>query len=493
VLSGLITSAVTDGRGHSRSHSALSREPFAAAIAALASASEVHYRSDVTDVGEVDARATSNGELVATVTTDGQAYSLLKVGGKLYLRPPDSGLPGVTNPAQTAALKNKWLTGGIIEAPLASLATQFLPPQRLASLLAGGLVTAEAASAAPIAGVRVLAAQTRFGVLYVTEERPYRVVRLAPAVTPSLTPPERHASYSPTASPAPKGGTDFPADGPADTASTYRTLQTYVRQLSTAVNSDLHFNLQGSGNLQCSGAGCTVSVVVTNSISTTSPDVSITGSQITAQLSATVTVGGEPAGGCTSSGSLPVNRAGTISCVDPAAGPVFTSVQAAKKAAAEAQSAAQGGVLVPYYIPFAGQYYVYATAQVDTTKLVKDIDREADESARTYKAPPRGATDRLLRNGFDPVEFPGDPTSNTYPDGKAYFGLEDRGLTIALDYASRGAYDSQVIKVEIPRAEFELYFGRYVQAYDGVPRAEVAIPNTEFGALNRYPRSRVTS
>lgn len=61
---------------------------------------------------------------------------------------------------------------------------------------------------------------------------------------------------------------------------------------------------------------------------------------------------------------------------------------------------------------------------------------------------------------------------------------------IALDYAGR-EYDSNVIRVRIPRVEFDKYFKQYVRSYDGRAGAQIAISNTEFGQLNMYPRSLV--
>ncbi|MFL6073301.1 MAG: hypothetical protein ACJ73S_07905 [Mycobacteriales bacterium] len=84
-----------------------------------------------------------------------------------------------------------------------------------------------------------------------------------------------------------------------------------------------------------------------------------------------------------------------------------------------------------------------------------------------------------------------DSKSPNNPDGNAYFGIHDEGKQIALDYASRAGYDSNIIEVKIPRADFEEHFARYVTSYDGRPNTQVVIPNTAFDLLNRYPRSRV--
>jgi len=134
---------------------------------------------------------------------------------------------------------------------------------------------------------------------------------------------------------------------------------------------------------------------------------------------------------------------------------------------------------------------VYATPQVNVAELVDKVTRDAEDAVKLYKAPGNGMTQKLLKDGFHQEDFPGDPRSNGYQDGRAYFGLHDRGKEIALDYASRGGYDSNVIEVIIPRDDFQRYFGNDVRGYDGVPNAQVAIPNTSFDILNRYSRTLV--
>ncbi len=526
LLAGLCTWLIEDGGGDARPRSAVNQAPFEAAIATLASAPEARYQSTVAGMGTVDVRVTSSGAMVGSVTDDGHLFQLLRAGGRLYLKPPASGLPDTTNSAETAAVSGKWLTGHLVDDLLGSLPSRFVPPQRLASVLTGGFGPSQSFVSPPVNGVPVLAAETRFGVLYVAQNRPYRIVRLAPAsrpaptthpavftpVLPSKSPTRptvavHRASYRhslPNAPPSGPGseietstdtaGMDFPAEQPADVRNTDSQLQSDIRELSTAIDSDLNFNLQGKGSLQCGDAGCVVTVTVTNTAGTSSSGTRITGGKVTANLTASITIGGEPAGNCSNVGPLPLNGAGDISCSDLGAAGVYASVAAAKKAAAEEQSVAEGGVPVPYYIDWAGEYYVYATAQVDVEKLVEEEEGRgaAENAVKIYKAPQRGMTKKLLDEGFLPEDFPGDQKINSFPDGKAYFGLQDQGREIALDYASRaGGYDPNVIEIRIPAQDFVRYFESYVGSYDGIPAAEVAIPNTDFNILNRYPRNLV--
>ncbi|MEY9947913.1 hypothetical protein [Kitasatospora sp. GAS1066B] len=386
---------------------ALDQAPFAAALAALAGAPEVRYQDSEPGVGAVDARVTANGEVVGTITSDGASYGLLRVDGKVYVKPPDSGLPNATNAAQTAALKGRWMTGRDIDDLLGTVPARLLSPAELSlrldnALLAGRSVPPANDPGTVLDGIPVLSANTSLGVLSVTRDAPYRIVRLAPtaggAASPlALGPPPAGsvavAAYHPggaaalgsaasLASAPDLPGTNFPAEQPGDAQNTYQGLVNDTKSLADAVDSDLQFNLQGNGQLSCSDAGCQVTVSVSNTISATGAGSTVVGGNIAAELTATITVEGRPAPGCTGQGSLPLNGTGTMSCSAGGAGAVVASVEAQKKAAAEAQSRAEGGVSVPYYVNYAGEYYVYATAQVDVAKLVQDENQEAADQQR---------------------------------------------------------------------------------------------------------------
>lgn len=120
----------------------------------------------------------------------------------------------------------------------------------------------------------------------------------------------------------------------------------------------------------------------------------------------------------------------------------------------------------------------------------RDDPLEGDsEYVDLYKAPARGSADRLFEKGFSEADFPG--AEHQFPDGRAYFGVGGTGRDIALDYASRGNWDSAIIRVRIPRGEFKELWGSrsFVSNHNGVPNSEVSIPNTMFDALNKFPRT----
>ncbi|WP_194910914.1 hypothetical protein [Catenulispora rubra] len=368
-------------------HPAVSRAPFMAALNTLAAAPEVHYRSTV-DGDPIDIRVTSHGESVGTITDSGAAISLLDVAGKLYIKPPASGLPGVTNKAQQAAVSGKWLTGKDVDTLLGDRLAPFVPPGQLADRLAQALAASndlpsDSDPGTVVDGVRVLTAKTSLGTLSVSRDVPYRLVSLGDGAS-SPPPPSggsttaAAAAFTWTGRQAPD--TSFPTDPANEPDATDNEILDDTKQLKTAVNGDLQFKLQGNGQISCNAGGCQVSVTVSNTIDPTTANAKITGGQIAAELHADVSIEGEPAGSCDSSGQLPLNGTATMGCSDPGAGGVFTSVDAEKKAAAEAQSRAENGAEVPYYVRFNGEYYVYATAQVSVDQLVQDEEnQQADD------------------------------------------------------------------------------------------------------------------
>ncbi|MDQ0933320.1 RHS repeat-associated protein [Streptomyces turgidiscabies] len=123
--------------------------------------------------------------------------------------------------------------------------------------------------------------------------------------------------------------------------------------------------------------------------------------------------------------------------------------------------------------------------KADADKPARPKKDDDPDNVYIYKAPYKGKTKKIEEEGFKPEDYPGRKGQN--PDGAAYFGLMDRGLGIAEDYARRGPYDGTVVEIKIPRADFDQHFEKYVGRYDGVPRAEVGIPKEMFGLLNSYP------
>lgn len=426
-----LTTWLTSGHSSPSVPSALDSPPVVAALDALVAAPEVRYQSTLPDGGAVDAQVTAHNDMVGTLTEDGLTFGLLRVAGKLYVKPPASGLPSVTNMTEAAAIKHKWLTGNAVTSTLGITPSQFISPPQLAAQLAAALADTKAvAPGAPLNGVRVLNANTPLGVLSVAQDQPYRIVRLSPAAGDgaSLSSSSAETSQQLSGDRLPFGGvhdtayllddaqetdnTNFPPEQPGEAANTYNELENETRQLSGAIDSDLQFNLEGSGQISCGDGGCDVTVTVTNTVSPGGSNAKIISGTVSAVLTATISIEGEPTDGCTNTGQLPLNDTGTISCSDPGAGGVFASVDAQKKAEAEAQSQAEDGATVPYTVNYSGEYYVYATAQVAVEQLVQEETREADAVEQQQDCgsnPAVSATEGTTKSSGCPIVSAGAP------------------------------------------------------------------------------------
>jgi hypothetical protein len=359
---------------------AVETAPFIGALDALTTDPEVRYQTTISGVGPADVTVTNFGQAVGTVTADDGVYQVLELNGTLYVKPPASDLPAVSNPLEAAAMKGKWLTGSSVQSLLSLSTDSFVAPSQLATQLITALGSHPALAAqTTIAGIRAVSADSSMGVLYVSAAAPYRILRITPTPTASTSSSEADARIY-AADAASDSGDDmtFPTDTPSDEITNIdNELEQDTRQLATgSMDTDLNFNIRGNGSINCSAVMCSVSVSVTSSVSTGS-SAKITGGSVSADLDATVTIEGQAAGTCTDSGSFPLNSIGLLGCDDYAAGPVFASVDAEKKAAAEQQSEAENGAEVPYRVNYSGEYYVYATAQVNVDELEQQISTQA--------------------------------------------------------------------------------------------------------------------
>lgn len=405
---------------------ALVTDPFTQAVANLAAAPAVHYDTSL-DSGstKLDVRVTSHAEIVGTISLDGQAASVLAVGGQTYLKLPSSALSGLDLPVPSAVLDNKWLTGAKItsDQTLGPLLSRLIPPAVLAAKLRAALdktwdypTTADPGTT--VNGIAALKATTPIGDLYVTRNAPARVLRLAPAsqlpslpdlgpgfglptvqpsdTTPSPTHPETPGTTTTVPSAgvhtaafrfdtprsADTGDTTFPAMSPDDVDNTYNDLESDTNDLAkNSVDADVQFTLNGQAQVNCGEAGCTNTANVTSDVSSTGSNTTITGGQVTAELYATNTIDGEPAGECTNTVPLPLTGTSSISCDNPAAGPLFAAELATKKAQAQAQAEANangGEANVPYEVDYTAQAFVTATAQVDVQQEIQQEENDKD-------------------------------------------------------------------------------------------------------------------
>ncbi|MEV7552917.1 SON protein [Amycolatopsis sp. NPDC089917] len=358
------------------------RGPFEQALAGLSSAPAV--RNSTSAAGGMittEVKTTAYGETSGTMTFRGMKIEILSVGGKVYFKAPDGLLPGARPDSSAASdLKDRWITGE--EALFGPALRQFESPERLAARLREALERAEDIPEdqdETVRDVPALKASTPAGDLYVSKEAPHRLLRFSvrmPGGMPSVprvpTIPDA-GSRPPLPSGEGLGESDVDALSPEETVAVYEDLMSNTKKLSGAVDTGVRFDLDGAATVSCGSAGCTVTANVSNTASANSGG-KVTG-QVNATMTANVTIGGRPAGSCRNTATLSLNSAGSISCVNSGAGGVFSSVEAEKKADAEARSRASGGVPVQYRIESIASVSVMAEAigQVEITRLVDEL------------------------------------------------------------------------------------------------------------------------
>jgi hypothetical protein len=102
-----------------------------------------------------------------------------------------------------------------------------------------------------------------------------------------------------------------------------------------------------------------------------------------------------------------------------------------------------------------------------------------------YKAPQKSKGQKLLQEGFQPVDF---PYSFPYLDGSCYFaGPNDR--TVAEEFNQ--SCKEGILEVAIDQASYDLYFKPLEHRYDekdDCERIEVVVPQNLFPILNQFPR-----
>jgi hypothetical protein len=102
-----------------------------------------------------------------------------------------------------------------------------------------------------------------------------------------------------------------------------------------------------------------------------------------------------------------------------------------------------------------------------------------------YKAPQKRKGQKLLKEGFQPVDFPYNPP---YVDGSCYFaGPNDR--SIAEEFSQ--SYKEGILEVLIDQVSYDQYFKSLEYRYDekdNCERIEVVVPQTLFPILNQFPR-----
>lgn len=102
-----------------------------------------------------------------------------------------------------------------------------------------------------------------------------------------------------------------------------------------------------------------------------------------------------------------------------------------------------------------------------------------------YKAPQKGKGQKLLKEGFQPIDFPYNPP---YLDGSCYFaGPNDRSIAEEFNQS----YNEGILEVSIDQATYNQDFKSLEYRYDekdNYERIEVVVPQSLFPVLNHCPR-----
>ncbi|TNH28767.1 hypothetical protein FHG89_14050 [Micromonospora orduensis] len=404
------------------------RKPFDQAVAGLAAAEAVTYQTSLGGL-TTDTRVTRHGDSIGTLTLAGQRFELMTVNGRNYLKAPSGALPGG---AAVAGMRNRWFVGN---SGLAGLGQGGVAPPQLAQRLRAVVDHATTFNRSSVNGNEAYVARAPDGNLFVTSAKPHRVLRFTPrgiANLPSLpslpTMPGRPADQAssgppppssrpslpdpsaipslpslPTLPPLPGGalvgvrhrqptppggaqaqqppGLDVSPLTPEQTDDLYTDLISSGTQLVEAADPNVQFTAQVTGQIACGGA-CTVNASVTNQV-TGQDETTVTGAQVTAEMTATISVDGRVGGTCVSPPTpIQTNGAGQLSCLDPASGALAQAVLAQKKAAA----GGKGGVVS---VVVTAQVEVYAKA-LTTAQVRQEVDRQKQErqQARGSRAPP---------------------------------------------------------------------------------------------------------
>ncbi|MBO0806433.1 MAG: hypothetical protein J2P25_25570 [Nocardiopsaceae bacterium] len=347
----------------------------------------------------------SGGQELGSFTVDGQRVGVMKVGGRTFVKPPPGLIGNLPGDLHASQLRGKWLTGD--DTLTTELPSGLDTPAQLAKGFQADLKDGSDfphIGAAPVRydGTPALAATLRSGkhgkhkdgTLYVTASEPYRVLGArttgksggASAAGALGTTAYGGASAAQAASlvtRADSGGSGQPAFAPLTPSQVdqeYGDLIDQTKTLKSAVDVGITFDFNQNGNLNCTDTSCTVQENVATS-TTSSQDAQLSGN-VTATMTANVTVNGQPGGGCTQQSSLPINGSGTMSCTDAGvAGPVQEiKNQAQQKANAEAAASPGQEVTVPYTLSFRASVQIEALAEVAAT-VTKEVNTEQSQQS----------------------------------------------------------------------------------------------------------------
>lgn len=374
------------------------RQPFELALDELAQAAAVHHRGTTAGV-DYDLRVTSDGDALGSFSVDGDEYRVLKIGDQEYVKPPSGTLAaeGATREMRRELDKRWLLNQGDAALPVGDLVQT---PQEYAEYLrsavrAGELPSSDATvEEVEVDGVPARWVQTSVGPVYVTQEPPYEVLRVDPPAASGSGGSAEGDSGAGADAPADSSGSSgaesgnaaddvveapVPAEGPSavtqmsqdEVADLFDEMIGLTKQLKSAVNPSITFDMGGQAQVSCAAGGCSSSVEVTTDVATSQG--TVTGGSVTGELVSVFQVQGGAAGTCRSSSALPLKGTSSMGCSSPGAGGVFAAAEAREGAKAQAEANACG-CSVPYEVPYTVDAQVVARAEVRVDVLRSELD-----------------------------------------------------------------------------------------------------------------------
>ncbi|WP_020016601.1 hypothetical protein [Promicromonospora sukumoe] len=337
------------------------RQPFELALDELAQTAAVHHRGTTAGV-DYDLRVTSDGDALGSFSVDGDEYRVLKIGDQEYVKPPSGTLAaeGATREMRRELDKRWLLNEGDAALPVGDLVQT---PQEYAEYLrsavrAGELPSSDAAvEEVEVDGVPARWVRTSAGPVYVTQEPPYEVLRVDPPA----------ASGSGGSAEGPSAVTQMSQD---EVAELFDEMIGLTKQLKSAVNPSITFDMGGQAQVSCAAGGCSSSVEVTTDVATSQG--TVTGGSVTGELVSVFQVQGGAAGTCRTSSALPLTGTSSMGCSSPGAGGVFAAAEAREGAKAQAEANACG-CSVPYEVPYTVDAQVVARAEVQVDVLRSEL------------------------------------------------------------------------------------------------------------------------
>lgn len=220
----------------------------------------------------------------------------------------------------------------------------------------------------PVGGVGAYVAHAPTGDLFVTRDKPNQVLRLVSrgGVGALIGVKYRGPSAPAGARTQQSSSLDVSSMAPDQTDSLYPDLTSAGTERVRATDPTVQFTAQATGEIAC-GGGCAVNASVSSQITGTG-ETTVVGAQVTMEMTAVVSVDGQPGGICVSPPTpIPANGIGQVSCVDPESGALANALLEQKKAAA----AGRGGVIS---VSVTAQVEIQATAMT-TAQVRQEVDR----------------------------------------------------------------------------------------------------------------------